>query len=144
MKKIYLPLTVILFLFVCSSCCKKNQVEGTWELVSAKWIFSDTNILEFPNSEYDREVKVIGKTHVLFIRQDTTDKELYFSGGGTYTFEGNKYTEILDFTDWGSDLGTTSVYDCEFKDSMWIITGPVNEGENVPKWKLREEWRKIE
>jgi len=145
MKNIYLLLTVILFLLVCSSCCKKNQVEGTWELVSAQWIFADTDTAEFPNSDHDREVKMIGKTHVLFIRQDTTNNDLFFSGGGTYTFEGNKYIETLEFADWITDIGTTLTYECQFEDDMWIMTGPVlEEGEEDPGWQLHEEWRKIE
>jgi hypothetical protein len=144
MKKIYVPLTVMLFLFLSYSCCEKNKVEGTWELVSAKWYYPDSSMAEFPNSEYDREVKIIGKTHFLFIRQDTTNKELYFSGGGTYTFEENKYTETLNLLSWEGDMGSVATYDCEFRDSMWIVTGPVGEGDKLPSWKLHEEWKKIE
>ena len=145
MKKIYVPLTVILFLFVCSSCCKISQVEGTWELVSAKWIFADTDTVEFPNSEYDREVKMLGKTHLLFIRQDTTNNDLFFSGGGTFALEGNKYTETLEFADWITDIGSTLTYECQFENDMWIMTGPVlEEGEEEAPWQLREEWKKIE
>jgi hypothetical protein len=145
MKKFYVPFIVILFSFFSYSCCEKNQVEGTWELVSAKWSYSDTNVVEFPNSEYDREVKMIGKTHFLFIRQDTTNKDLFFSGGGTYKLEGNRYTETLDVASWGTDIGSVITYDCQFNDSMWIMTGPVNvEGEELPGWKLHEEWEKIE
>jgi hypothetical protein len=144
MKKIYLPLTVILFLFLSYSCCEKNKVEGTWELVSATWVYSDTNTVKFPASEYDREIKMIGKTHFLFIRQDTTNKELFFSGGGTYIIEGNKYTETLEFASWGEDIGIPISYNCEFTDSMWIMTGPVNEGDQLPVWTLHEEWKRIE
>jgi len=144
MKKIYVPLIVILFLFIGNSCCEKNQVEGTWELVSAKW-YSDTNIVEFPNSEYDRELKMFGKTHVFFIRQDTTNKDLFFSGGGTYKLEGNKYTETLEFSSWGGGIGSISTYECQFTDSMMITTGPLNEeGDKLPGFQLHEEWKKIE
>jgi hypothetical protein len=134
----------MLFLFLSYSCCEKNKVEGTWELVSGTWTYSDTNIVKFPTSEYDREIKMIGKTHVLFIRQDTTNEKAFFSGGGTYTLEADKYTETLEFSSWGEDIGTPISYNCEFRDSMWIMTGPVNEGENDPGWKLNEEWKRIE
>jgi hypothetical protein len=143
MKKIYVPLAAILFLFVFGSCCMKNPVEGTWELVSAKWISADT--VEFPNSEYDREWKMIGKTHFLFVRQDTTAKDLSFFGGGTYIFEDNKYTETLEFVSWEFLIGIPITYECKFEDDMWIMTGPVvEEGEKKPDWQLHEEWRKIE
>ncbi len=144
MKKFYVPLVAILFLFFSNSCCKKNQVEGTWELVSAKW-YSDTTMVEFPNSEYDRELKMFGKTHVIFIRQDTTNEDLFFSGGGTYKLEGNKYTETVDFISWGSGIGSICTYECQFRDSMMITTGPLNEkGDKLPGFQLHEEWKKIE
>jgi hypothetical protein len=143
MKKIYVPLTIMLFLFLSYSCCEKNKVEGTWELVSAKWLSADT--VEFPTSEYDREVKMFGKTYVLFIRQDTTNEDLFFAGGGTYKLEGNKYIETIDFTSWGGGVGSISTYNCEFRDSMMITTGPFNdEGDKMPGFQLHEEWKRIE
>jgi len=145
MKKIYAPLTVMLFLFLSYSCCEKNKVEGTWELVSATWAYSDTNTVEFPTSEYDRELKMFGKTHVIFIRQDTTNEDLFFSGGGTYKLEGNKYIETLEFSSWRSGIGSISTYECQFRDSMMITTGPLNEkGDKLPGFQLHEEWKRIE
>jgi len=135
-------LAIFLLLLSCETE-KKKPVEGTWELVSANWIFGDTT--EFPNSEYDREIKIIGGEHFIYIRQDTTKKDLFFSGGGTYTFKENKYTETHEFTSWGGDIGITYSYECLFEDDMWIMTGPViAEGEKKPGWQLHEEWKKIE
>ncbi len=142
MKRNYLTLSAILLL-ICSSCYKVNQLEGTWELVSAQWIFEDTT--EFPNSEYDREIKMIGKTNFLVIRQDTTNDELFFSGGGTYVLDGDSYTESLEFASWVTDIGSTLTYECSYEDSLWVITGPVTEeGGESPGWKLTEKWKKIE
>jgi len=143
MKKTYYFLLAILLLLLSCETEKKNPVEGTWELISANWIFADTT--QFPNSEYDREVKIIGGKHFLFIRQDTTKNDLFFSGGGTYSFDENKYSETLEFTSWVGDIGSTVTYECQFEGDMWIVTGPIKmEGEERPLWQLHEEWKRIE
>ena len=136
---------VILISLLCTGCKSDttNPVKGTWELISADWIFGDT--VKFPQSEFDREIKIIDDKYYLYIRQDTTNPDLFFSGGGTYTYQNNKFTEVTDFTSWGKGIGHASSYTCKFEGDIWIMTGPVNkEGDIIPGWQLYEKWKRIE
>lgn len=138
----YFLIAVILLLANCQPH-NENQVEGTWKLVSAYWIFGDTTV--FPNSEYDSEIKIIGKKHYLFIRQDTTNRNLFFSGGGTYIYKNNLFSESMDYNSWGNGIEELHTYKCKFEKDNWILTGPVNEnGEIDEKWKLIETWKRID
>jgi hypothetical protein len=142
MKKTnYLLLVIFLLLLSCESK-QKNPFEGAWELTSAKWTFADTT--KFPNSEHDREVKIFSEKNFIFIRQDTTNDDLFFAGGGTYTFKDNKYMETIESVSWSGGIGNTSTYECKFDDDLFIIEGPLNpQGELNPQWMLHEEWERI-
>ena len=136
-------LLFLIFLLLISCELKKIPVEGTWELISASWIVPDT--IKFPNSDYDKEIKIIGEKHFLFIRQDTTNDNLFFSGGGTYSLKDNEFTETIEFTSMGNDIGHSIKYNCKFDGDIWIMTGPIKkEGEKEYGWQIYEKWKKIE
>ena len=136
----------ILVIFLLISGCKTNHnntIEGTWELVSADWIVTDT--IKFPNSKSDREIKIIGKKNFLFIRQDTSNSDMFFSGGGIYSFKDSTFTETMEFSKWKGEIGHSVTYKCKFEDNLWIMTGPIDEnGEVIKGWQLYEKWRRID
>jgi hypothetical protein len=105
-------------------------------------ILPDT--IKFPNSESDKEIKILGKNHFLYIRQDTTNDDLFFSGGGTYSFNENEFTETIEFSRWKNDIGHSTTYNCTFNGDFWIMTGPIQkEGEEEYQWQLYEKWKRI-
>ncbi|HEY2583598.1 MAG TPA: hypothetical protein VGI43_17430 [Mucilaginibacter sp.] len=76
------------------------RLDGTWQLVSA------TNITKGVSSVTDysknqRMIKIINGTHFAFLRHDLNTKKdssnHFDAGGGSYTLNGNKYTEHLDY-----------------------------------------------
>ena len=143
MQKICFSFFTTFLIIAGCSMHSKDPVEGTWELISADWIFGDT--LKFPNSRFDREIKIISDKYFLFIRQDTTNNDLFFSGGGTYSYENNRFTEVMEFTSWGEGIGHASSFNCKFDGDTWIMTGPIEKtGKNKSQWQLYEEWKKIE
>ena len=89
---------IFVFLFGCTTSAveKKNPIEGTWELVSSKWSSPDTTST-YPDTDYYRMIKMINKTHFIFVNQDTSVENSYYYGGGKYTLDGDKYTEHLEF-----------------------------------------------
>jgi hypothetical protein len=88
---------VFVFLLSCTTSAqeKKNPIEGTWELVSAKWTSPDTTSF-FPITDHDRQIKMISRSHFVWISQDTSRKDVYGFGGGKYTLDGDKYTEHIE------------------------------------------------
>ncbi len=89
----------LVFVFLLSSSTiaqeKKNPIEGTWELVSGKWSDPDTTYL-FPITDSGRQIKMISRTHFVWMSQDTSRKDVYGFGGGKYTLDGDKYTEHIE------------------------------------------------
>ena len=87
------------FVFVFSSSTfaqdKKNPIEGTWEMISGKLSTPDTTYL-FPITDHDQQIKMISRTHFVWISQDTSRKDVYGFGGGKYTLDGDKYTEHIE------------------------------------------------
>jgi hypothetical protein len=93
-------IVVFVFLLSCSPGAqeKKNPLEGTtWELVSGKWEREDTTF-KFPNSLYDREIVVYGKTHFNLVSQDTS-RNVSYGFSATYTIDGDNYTITPKMTD---------------------------------------------
>lgn len=96
MKKIIL---LFLLLFGLSNCVKKEgskHIEGTWKMVYAETIENDTiKLKDLSNTTF---IKIINKSHFAFFNQENTSAANFYGGAGTYTLDGNKYTETLNFT----------------------------------------------
>ncbi|MHA2329925.1 MAG: hypothetical protein ACXACR_15515 [Candidatus Hodarchaeales archaeon] len=89
-------LFVFVFLLGCTTGTveKKKPIEGTWELISAKYSDPDTTYL-WPE-DHDRQIKMISRTHMVWISQDTSREDVYGFGGGKYTLNGDNYTEHIE------------------------------------------------
>ncbi|HUU29603.1 MAG TPA: lipocalin-like domain-containing protein [archaeon] len=97
-------------LFACTAGEKKNEIEGVWELVSAKYTTPDTT---FERTQADwTAIKIITSSHFATVGQkpdrpkfggEITDSDYinayntFSANGGTYTLEGDTYTEHLRF-----------------------------------------------
>jgi len=68
------------------SDAKKNQLEGTWELVSGQ-----------PLPKGTRDIKMISGGHFIFVAYNTEKGKPLYTGGGTYILNGSSYTEHMDF-----------------------------------------------
>jgi hypothetical protein len=104
MKKI-LPALLIL-LFSCKENSKMeqtktvNEITGTWKLLEATVIEKgDTTINDYTKGR--SFIKIINDTHFSFLQHDLNggkDSAASFTaGGGSYTLEGKKYTEHLEY-----------------------------------------------
>jgi hypothetical protein len=69
-----------------------NNVMGAWELVS-----HDFN--GQPMSANEREIKIISSKHFMFVVYDKGKMKTLGAGTGTWTLNGNSYTEHIDFID---------------------------------------------
>jgi len=97
----------ITFLFcVCLTACKEKpesnlkttpSIQGTWKLLTGTLIEKGDTVV----SDYTKDksfIKIINDSHFSFLshtlRKDTTD---FSAGGGSYTVNGNNYTEHLEY-----------------------------------------------
>jgi hypothetical protein len=115
---------------------KKNKLEGTWEMVSAKYGTRDTTY-DYAKLPFHM-VKIITKNHWAFLEQDSsrnkfngggTDAELldaakkFGAGGGTYTLEGDTYTEHIEFFLIPNLVGMSIPYKADVQGDRFIQSG---------------------
>ncbi len=82
---------------------KKNQnihLNGTWQLITGTTITKGvSSVTDYTKSQ--RMIKIINDTHFAFLNHNLNtpkDSSNHFdAGGGSYTLNGDKYTEHLDY-----------------------------------------------
>jgi hypothetical protein len=153
---------IIVFFFTLLSCDteKKNPIEGTWELVSAKYIMGDST------SEYSQKdlhsIKIITKGHFAFLTQIGdrpkftkmgNDAEMllaartFGAGGGTYTLEGDTYTEHIQFFLEPNFIDMSIPFKVKVEDNQLIQTGTMplkSAGFRNQDSELYEVYKRIE
>lgn len=122
-KTIYL----LLILFACAeNNMKKNEVEGTWQLISGTLIEKgDTTITDYTTSP--RMIKILNKSHFSFLNHDLNKGKdstaVFVAGGGRYTLEGNNYTEYLEYCSAREWEGNKFDFTVETKNDTLVQTG---------------------
>jgi hypothetical protein len=112
------------------SDAKKNQLDGTWELVSGQ-----------PLPKGARDIKIISEGHFIFVAYDTNKGKPLYTGGGTYILNGSSYTEHMDFA---SDqisaglIGKDQQFSVKVGGDTFIQTGTLSNGKN-----LLETWKRV-
>jgi hypothetical protein len=93
----------ILIVIILASCEPKKgsiPLTGTWQLISGTLIEkNDTVVTDYMKNK--KFIKIINTTHFAFLSHDLSkgkDSAAFFSaGGGTYSLDGDSYTEHLEF-----------------------------------------------
>lgn len=94
MKNIIFLFLLLLHFYSCTE--KETSIEGTWKMVYAETIENDSITLkDLSNTTF---IKIINKSHFAFFNQENKGNANFYAGAGTYTLEGDKYTETLNFT----------------------------------------------
>jgi len=115
---------------------RSRSLEGAWELVEVRHTPPDTfNLADW------RQIKILTPTHWVFLTQKraspnrTTsqpqpkDNELlaaakaFGAGGGTYTLNGDTYTEHIEFFYTPNYVGATIPWTIRWDGDDWIMTG---------------------
>jgi len=141
-----LLLTGVIVLSMACVTETKNALEGTWEMIEARWSRTDTTFT-FPATQFERQVKILDKTHFVFVRQDTSVEDSYFYGGGIYTLVGDTYTETLEFFGNKSAVGQTFTFKIQINGDTLKQTGQLpykTLGIGDYDVELYEVWKRIE
>ena len=95
---------------------------GTWELESYKGA-GDSIRSDYP--EFVRYVKLITPTHFVWVHYLSEQDQVLAQGGGTYSYDGNTYTENLKFVypSGSGQVGTTLPFNCNIEGDTWAHTG---------------------
>jgi hypothetical protein len=91
---------IVLILASCQSNKAYLPLAGTWQLITGTLIEkNDTVVTNYKKNK--KFIKIINNTHFAFLSHDLSkgkDSASFFSaGGGTYSLEGDSYTEHLEF-----------------------------------------------
>lgn len=102
MKQILLPIVLAFGLLLSCTAPTKTPVPiaGTWRLISGTIITKgDSSVTDYTKGS--SMIKIINDTHFAFLKHDVgspADSSNHFDGGGgSYTLDGDAYTEHLDY-----------------------------------------------
>ena len=122
----------------------KNPLQGTWKLVSATTIRAgDTTVTDYTQGQ--EMIKVINDSHFAFLRHDTNqgkDTAIFGAGGGTYTLDGDKYSELLQYCNDRGWEGHQFSFTVSVKEDTLLQTGVEKlEKENIDQYIIEKYLR---
>ena len=137
-----LSVSLLILLYNCTSETKpeakeesmENMLEGSWRLIKTVEIGHEDS-----TGRQDSRTKMYQKhvtpTHFTWIEYDIENDQLNGTGGGTYTLQGNNYTEVIKFfyPPGSAEFGQAIPFQAELKDGKWYHTGYVNLMEFDPE-----------
>jgi hypothetical protein len=100
----------------------QDGLVGTWQLESYKGE-GDSLRSEYP--DFVSYVKLITPTHFVWVHYLSEGDQVLAEGGGTYTYNGDTYTETLKFVypSGSGQVGTVLPFDCKIEGDTWYHTG---------------------
>ena len=127
---------------IASASEPSNPLLGEWEFVSSRAVLPDT-IMYNENRDDRIGLYFFSDSHWGFIAS-TPDKEYLRSGWGTYTIDGNKYTEYVQFQEASELIGSSIEFEFEIVGDtlkkfgylpVWDEVEPYAGGKNEVLWE---------
>ena len=113
-----------------------QELEGVWKMTFGKIIYPDT-VVEVTDSP---KVKILVGGRFSHGNQET-DSTLT-AGGGTYEYDGQTYTENIEYFTIPSLVGQSVKFDIILEDGKWSLSGILSvDDEDI---KLEEVWERVE
>ena len=111
----------------CDAKPAKPPLEGTWEMTSATWTVEGKEVTAPSATISLSQLKMYSKGHFLFVghfkESDKPARDNY--GGGTYTLNGEDYTETILYHTLAGAVGSTLHFKLVVKGSTMTLTGPI-------------------
>ncbi len=131
--KISSVISSLLIILLFAGCAveeeERSPLEGAWNLVYSEW---PGHNMTFPDQITGSSIKFFSKEHFAFAgRLHVDDVPMNYLGGGRYTLEGNRYSEMFDYHRSEDVIGTTTRILVEFRGDTLIQRWPANEN-----WEL--------
>ena len=132
MKKIvFLFVTALLIMLSCTEKELKSPIEGAWETVFVRSRNMDET---YPAQIQGEQIKMWSKEYFTFcghFEWDTLSVDNY--GWGTYTLDGNKYTESVKWHTSEGSRGSNIKMLMDIQNDTLIQKWPVDENWNLPE-----------
>jgi len=144
MRQMVVAITLLLSLALIGCVGeKKPSIEGTWRLVSG-WQKTGDITGKYSQTDY-HGIKMICGGHWAILGRSVRDKDTLDNyGGGTYTLEGNNYTESIEYFVVKSSIGNVVPFEVEVRNDTLIQKGPRKIGKyQDSQWELYEVWARM-
>jgi hypothetical protein len=144
MKYASVPLTIVLCLALLGCVSeKKNAIEGTWRVVAGTMKTADTTISYSQANLFGMKM-IVDNQWAIFGQPLGDGDTLAYYGGGTYTLEGNIYTESIKYNIVKSRVGRTIPFEVEVRNDTLIQKGPPQTAQyGGSPWELYEVWVRV-
>ncbi|WP_420602674.1 hypothetical protein [Flagellimonas sp.] len=119
-----------------------RSIVGTWKLVYGEIKEEDSvQIKDLSEADF---IKIINEDHFAFFNQPKEGGEGFYGGGGTYTLDGNNYTEVLNYVAVDEVRGHEFPFSIEIKGDTLIQSGIEDVPEAGIKRHIVEKYIKID
>jgi len=126
----------LIFAVTAEVKCQTATHMGTWKLASYNYGTSSGFI---PVPKGDQHIKLITATHFMWAETDSATRKVWSMAGGTYTLNGNTYTESIDFgINMDSYLGHNETFTLKVEGDLLFMSGILNDG-----YKVEEIWQRV-
>jgi hypothetical protein len=135
----------LLLCFAVLGCVaeKKDAIEGTWRMVSGTMKTPDTTFSYSQANLFGMKM-IVGKQWAIFGQPLGDGDTLAYYGGGTYTLEGNIYTESIKYNIMKSRVGRVIAFEVEVRNDTLIQKGPPQMAQYAgSQWELYEVWVRV-
>lgn len=142
-KSLYLIVAAVLLFVSCKVEQSEPSIEGTWRLVTGKYVTVDT-VIEYPRTAVAEHMKIISDNHFTTVWQDNNENDDITAGynGGTYTFENGIYSESHPFFSIETRRGNVEHFAVTVtKDRLFMV--PCNADGTPNKYGNYEEWVRL-
>lgn len=122
---------------------KPNEsIVGTWKLVYGE--IREEDSIQVKDLSQALFIKIINEDHFAFFNQPKDGGKGFYGGGGSYTLNGNKYTEVLDYVAVEALRGHKFPFDIALKGDTLIQSGVEDVPEANIKRHIVEKYIKID
>ncbi len=129
----FLPVLALLLLTFCKPV--EKDLVGTWKLVSCQYGTGEKTAL--PDTV--NAIKLITPGHFTWLNYKTKDKIVCDLAGGTYVFDGENYTENVEYGAQGMfPYFWKSNFKIKIEGDQMFLSGSRSDG-----LKLEEVWKKL-
>jgi hypothetical protein len=138
-----------MFLMFAGGCKEKGKslpISGTWQLISGTLIENgDTNVTDYTKDK--KFIKIINDSHFAFLLHDLNKGKdslaTFTAGGGTYTLNGNQYTEHLEYCSDRQWEGNTFPFTATIRNDTLIQEGREKvEGTSIDRLNI-EKYKRV-
>jgi opacity protein-like surface antigen len=145
MRKTVLLTIVVSLIAVSCSQAKKSPIAGAWKLAYEFEKSGDKVTIIYPGINTGSEIKMWSDHNFIFVgrfKEDSTFTDSF--GGGTYSLNGNRYEENVEYHSSSDYLGKKVKLLLELRGDTIIQTWPVDDNGQITASKYyTEKWARL-